>query len=62
MVRYLRVDIETRYDSTSVFTALDPLTEYTDKDLERVAEDLFYNECNYGYSVVDESDVPEGER
>lgn len=61
-MRYLRVDIEIPYDSTAVFTPLDPLTEYTDKDLEQLAEDLFHNECNYGYSVVDESDVPEGER
>ena len=62
MARYLRVDIETIHDSYPVFDRLDDLTEYTENELEEVAEVLFGNECNYGYSVVDESEVPAEDR
>ena len=61
-MRYLRVVINTPYDSSYVYEPLDQLSEYTEKDLDSIAQDIFYNEYNYGFDVVDESDVPEHER
>lgn len=60
-MKYLRVDCEVG-TVDKIFEALDPLTEYSEDDLREMAADLFNNEYSYGYRVVDESEVPEGER
>lgn len=63
MTKYLKVITETPYDEITSYQELtDADLEAGEKHLEQIAADLFHNECNYGYDVVDESDVPEGER
>lgn len=62
MSKYLKVVTSTRHDEYTEYE------ELTDRDLEdgeesdhlaSLAADTFFNNCNYGYSVVDESEVPE---
>lgn len=58
--RYLKVITETPYDTIYSYSELDGTEK--DKQLANIAQDLFHNECSYGYEVVDEADVPEDDR
>lgn len=60
MKRYIKVVTETPYDEITEYQELG--LDETEASIEQIAADIFHNSCNYGYSVVDESDVPEGER
>lgn len=62
MTKYVRVVTSTPYDEITDYAELSPEEADDDKSVERAAADLFYNNCNYGYSVVDESEVPEEHR
>lgn len=64
MARYLRVDVEGPVVGSGriVYTALDGATDYTDKDLEEIAQDVVNSVYSWGHSVVDESEVPENDR
>lgn len=59
-MKYLRVDVEMPHDSQSVFEEL--AGDETDEQLDRIAADCLATLVTYGYSVVDESEVPEDER
>lgn len=61
-MKYLRVTVEGPYDTTTVYEALDPLTEYTEKDLLEIGQDVVQNVYTWGHAVVDESEVPDGDR
>jgi hypothetical protein len=58
--KYIRVITETPYDTITEYQEIEG--DETEKALEGIASDIFYNSCNFGYKVVDESEVPEGER
>jgi len=61
--KYIRVVTTTPYDEITEYQELDPSDlEKGERHLEGIATDLFHNNCNYGFSVVDEADVPEGDR
>jgi hypothetical protein len=61
--RYIRVVTSTPYDEITEYQELDPEDIAAGEEhLEQIAADMFHNNCNYGYSVVDESEVPEGGR
>ncbi len=62
MKKYLRVDIERGIagEDVTVFHPLDG--DETEADRKQTAADIFQDKCNYGFSVVDESDVPEDQR
>lgn len=64
MKRYLKVEIEgcNVGCGQTVYARLDDLTEYTDDDLEEIGQDEANEVHSWGYSVVDESEVPEGDR
>lgn len=64
-MKYLRIDIEGCVQGCCeqpVYARLDPLTEYTDKDLDEIAQEEANQVHSFGYHLVDESEVPEGER
>lgn len=61
-MKYLRVNISGRYGDEHVYERLDPLTEYSEKDLEEIGQDLVNQEYSWGVEVVDEEEVPEDER
>lgn len=63
-MKYLKVEIEGKFTSSDItaYTPLDPLTEYSDVDLRELGQEIVNNELPWGYEVVDEDDVPEGER
>jgi hypothetical protein len=58
--KYLRVITETPYQEITSYQEL--TGEESETELADYADGMFHNECNYGYSVVDESEVPEDER
>lgn len=61
-MKYLRVDIDRGIAGQDV-TEFIPLDgNESEKDFEELAADAFHNECNYGFSVVDTSEVPEDQR
>ena len=64
MAKYLKVSIEGPVIGSDVthYEKLDGLTGYTEKDLDQIAADVVANYYSYGGSVVDESEVPEGDR
>ena len=63
-MKYLKVDIEGKFVGSDVtlYARLDGDEEYTDADLDEIAQNLVNEEFPWGQSVVDERDVPEGER
>lgn len=64
-MKYLRIDIEGCVQgccSRPIYTALDSLTEYDEDDLVEIGRDVANEQHSWGYSVVDESEVPEGDR
>lgn len=61
MAKYLRVDIDTfAGDDVTAYHQLDG--DETADDLGELAADMLRDYCTYGYSVVDESDVPSQDR
>ncbi|QDP44261.1 hypothetical protein KGG70_gp23 [Streptomyces phage Celia] len=63
-MRYLKVEIEGRFINTDITTYV-PLEEGDEKDdalLEQLAQEAVNQEMPWGFAVVDESEVPEGER
>jgi len=63
--KYLKVVTSTRHDEYTEYEELsdEDLKDGEESDhLASLASDLFYNNCNYGYSVVDEDEVPEDQR
>jgi hypothetical protein len=63
-VRYLKVTIETPYDTLVRYTPLDDSAEYSEADLMEIGQDTVNETCPWGIGEgpVDESEVPEGER
>lgn len=61
-MKYLRVSISGRYGDEQVYERLDPLTEYSERDLKEIGQDLVNQEYSWGVEVVDEEEVPEDER
>lgn len=61
-MKYLKVNISSRYGDEHVYERLDDLTEYSEKDLQEICHDMVNNVYSWGYSVVDEDVVPEDER
>ncbi|AVO22544.1 hypothetical protein PBI_PAEDORE_61 [Streptomyces phage Paedore] len=63
-MKYLKVEIEGKFVGSDVtlYARLDGDEEYTDADLDEIAQNLVNEEFPWGQSVVDERDVPEGER
>jgi hypothetical protein len=63
-VRYLKVTIETPYDTLVRYTPLDDGTEYSQADLIQIGQDTVNEVCSWGIGerLLDESEVPEGER
>ncbi len=62
MARYLRVDIDRGLAGQDVTEYIELDGDETEDDRNQMAADAFANHCSYGHSVVDESDVPTGER
>jgi len=64
-VKYLRVDVEGCHincDET-LYTPLDPLTQYTEKDLLEIGQEMVNEHVGgWGCKVIDEDEVPEGDR
>ena len=63
-MKYLKVTIETPYDTIVRYTPLDDNTEYSEADLVAVGQDVVNEVCSWGIGEgpIDESEVPEGER
>lgn len=63
-MRYLKVTIETPFDTLVRYTPLDDGTEYSQADLIQIGQDLVNEVCSWGIGerLLDESEVPEGER
>lgn len=65
-MRYLKVTVEGPSRTHVVYEALDPLTdemgEYTEDILTEIGETLVANVYSWGYAVVDEDEVPDGDR
>lgn len=64
-MKYLRVDVEgcvLGCCNNPIYEPLDPLTEYTEEDLLSIGQDVVNEQHSWGYVVVDEDEVPEGER
>ena len=63
-MRYLKVTIETPFDTIVRYTALDDDTEYSEADLLEIGQDTVNEVCSWGIgeTLLDESEVPEGER
>jgi len=63
-VRYLKVTIETPFDTLVRYTPLDDDKEYSQADLLAIGQDLVNEVCSWGIGEgpVDESEVPEEER
>jgi hypothetical protein len=62
--KYLRVSVETPYDSVDLYAPLEDGEEYTQEDLLAIGQDTVNNWCSWGIGEgpIDESEVPEGER
>ena len=63
-MRYLKVTIETPFDTLVRHTPLDDDKEYSEDDLLAIGQDVVNEVCSWsiGEGPVDESEVPEGER
>lgn len=63
-MRYLKVTIETPYNTYVRYTPLDDKAEYSRDDLERIGQDVVNEFCSWsiGDVLADESEVPEEER
>lgn len=63
-MRYLKVTIETPYDTIVRYTPVEDGTEYSRDDLEKIGQNTVNEVCSWGIGegLVDESEVPEGER
>lgn len=62
MGKYLKVHISGRYGDETHYVELDD-REYSDGELHEIAQGCFNNEYSWGVGdVVDENEVPEGER
>lgn len=63
-MKYLKVSLETPYDSVDLYAPLEEGQEYSQDDLLQIGQDAVNNWCSWGIGdgPVDESEVPEGER
>ena len=63
-MKYLKVTIETPYDTIVRYTPLDDDTEYSQDDLMVIGQDTVNEVCSWdiGEGPIDESEVPEEER
>lgn len=63
-MRYLKVHVEGCNVGCggALYSALDDLTRYTEEDLLQIGQDMANEEHSWGMEVVDESEVPEGDR
>lgn len=61
MKKYLKVVIDGKYDSETHYIELED-QEYTEAELLQFGQDIVNEQYSWGQSVVDESEVPEGER
>lgn len=60
MTRYLKVVIDGKYETDTLYAELDD-RPYPESELLQIGQDLVNEEYSWGQSVVDESEVPEGE-
>ena len=63
-MKYLRVSLETPYDSVDLYAPLEDGREYSQEELLEAGQDMVNNWCSWGIGdgPVDESEVPENER
>lgn len=64
-MKYLRVDVEGCVQgccNDPLYSGLDPLTEYDEDALLEIGQDMVNEQHSWGFRVVDEEDVPEGDR
>jgi hypothetical protein len=53
-MKKLRVYIETGYAGCNSIDEMKIDESWTKEDIEEAARDIFFNQCNYSYEVVDE--------
>ena len=53
-MKKLRVYIETGYAGCNSVDEMKIDESWTKEDIEEAARDIFFNQCNYSYEVVDE--------
>lgn len=64
-MRYLKVHVEGCHPGcqADLYEALDDLCDYTEKDFEAIAQDAVNEHIgSWSMELVDEDDVPEGDR
>lgn len=59
MPKILRVIAEAGCDSQTTYHRIPD--DYDEKDQKRFAEDVFFDWANFGFSIVDEDQVPDYE-
>lgn len=59
-MKYLKVHIETPTDQADLYAQLD--SEFTEKQLLEIGQDMVNEYASWGFDLVDASDVPEGNR
>lgn len=64
MSKYLKVTVETPFDTIVRYTPLDDGEEYSEADLLAIGQDVVNEVCSWGIGerLLDESEVPEEER
>ncbi len=60
MSKYVRIVTSTPYDELVDYVKVGD--DISEEGVSETAADAFFNRCNYGYKLVDESEVPEDER
>lgn len=63
-MRYLKVTIETPFDTHVRYVPLEDGKEYSESDLLEIGQDTVNEVCSWGIGegLLDESEVPEDER
>ncbi|MFD7259355.1 hypothetical protein [Streptomyces sp. NPDC059874] len=63
-MRYLKVEIEGKYIGTdsTLYSPLDEGADYSEEELVAMAQDMVNQEYAWGHEVVEEGQVPAGER
>lgn len=55
-MRHFRVVIETPFANGEIIEDFAVEDDATDEDIAEEARDIFFNNCNYGYSEITEED------
>lgn len=63
-MKYLKIIVQTPYDSVDLYAPLVDGQEYSQEELERIGQDIVNEWCSWGIGdgPIDESEVPEDER